>query len=310
MIFQNSSEAITFISQAEFRDYNASVDFSKYCSTLLRSKEGEKHGRDIVIRIRDAWAKIESNTKPIWNDLTEVAGLYPYVETQELSASALLRYEYHKSPFLKDVFLHEEQQQLSLELQSGKAVVVSAPTSFGKSLLIEEVIASRLYKQIVVIQPTLALLDETRKKLLKYREFYKIIVSTNQEPATDRGNIFLFTGERVVEYEYFDEIDFFVIDEFYKLSLGRDDDRAIALNQAFNRLLKFTNKFYLLGPMIKNIPVNFTQKFELVWFPTEFSTVAVDESSFEVIGKAKARDKKLKKKIIYLPFCIISKIKP
>lgn len=69
-------------------------------------------------------------------------------------------------------------------------MVVSAPTSFGKSLLIEEVIASKLYEQIVIIQPTLALLDETRKKLLKYKNWYKIIVSTSQEPTKEKGNIF------------------------------------------------------------------------------------------------------------------------
>jgi replicative superfamily II helicase len=40
----------------------------------------------------------------------------------------------------------------------------SAPTSFGKSLLIEEIVASKKYKNIIIIQPTLALLDETRKK--------------------------------------------------------------------------------------------------------------------------------------------------
>jgi len=296
MTFQTTHDAIKFISESQFIDYDESFDLSKFCSQLLRNKEEERFGRDIVIRIRDAWSKLQENTKPIWNDLTEAAGLYPYIDTESLSTSALLRYEYHKSPFMKDVFLHEEQQHLSVELQSRKAVVVSAPTSFGKSLLIEEVVASLLYKQIVIIQPTLALLDETRKKLLKYRDHYKIIVSTNQMPDENKRNIFLFTGERVVEYEYFESIDFFVIDEFYKLSLDRDDDRAIALNQAFNRLLKFTNKFYLLGPMVRNIPLSFKEKFELTWFPTDFSTVAVDESSLEITGNAKAKEKKQLKK--------------
>jgi superfamily II DNA/RNA helicase len=162
--------------------------------------------------------------------------------------------------------------------------------------LIEEIIASKLYKQIVIIQPTLALLDETRKKLLKYKDTYKIVVSTNQTPDETRGNIFLFTGERVVEYANFPKIEFFVIDEFYKLSLDRDDDRAISLNQAFHKLLKFTNKFYLLGPMIKSIPVSFKEKFDLTWFPTEFATVAVDEKSLEIQDRIKATEKKELKK--------------
>ncbi|WP_416224429.1 hypothetical protein [Acinetobacter tandoii] len=74
--------------------------------------------------------------------------------------------------------------------------MVSAPTSFGKSLLIEEIIASNKFKNIVTIQPTLALLDETRQKLKKY-ENYKLIVKTSQNSSLEKGNIYLFTAERV-----------------------------------------------------------------------------------------------------------------
>lgn len=300
MIFKDVHTAIEFLTDSAQLSYDDSFVLSQFCSIQLSNKETEGLARDIVIRVRDAWDKIPETTKPIWNSLTEAVGLYPYVDPEQLSTSSLIKYEYHKSPYLNDVYLHEEQQQLSVELQSGRSVVVSAPTSFGKSLLIEEVIASGIYRQIVIIQPTLALLDETRKKLLKYREHYKIIVSTNQEPDGDKGNIFLFTGERVVEYVNFPPIDFFVIDEFYKLSLDRDDDRAITLNQAFYRLLKYTNKFYLLGPMIKSIPVSFKNKFQMTWFPTEFATVAVDEKSLEIMDKVKAKEKKeLKKNALF-----------
>jgi hypothetical protein len=296
MTFTDVRTAVSYISNSTQIGYNESFELSQMCSIMLSKKEEESNGRDIIIRIRDAWDKVHETTKPIWNDLTEAAGLYPYVDPESLSQSALLRYEFHKSPFLENVYLHEEQQTLSMELQSKRSVVVSAPTSFGKSLLIEELIASKIYKQIVIIQPTLALLDETRKKLLKYRDNYKIIVSTNQTPEEGKGNIFLFTGERVVEYKSFPPIDFFVIDEFYKLSLERDDDRAISLNQAFHKLLKFTNKFYLLGPMIKNIPVSFKEKFDLIWFPTEFATVSVDERNLEIRENLKAKEKKEHKK--------------
>jgi hypothetical protein len=251
-MFENIKSVISFISDSENISYEESFDLSRYCSLLLSSKETEKNGRDIIIRVLDAWKKIPKNTQPIWNDLIAAAGLYPYVDPETLSQSALLRYEYHKSPFLNNIYLHEEQQTLSVELQSKRSIVVSAPTSFGKSLLIEELIASKIYKQIVVIQPTLALLDETRKKFIKYKDIYKVIVSTSQEPDKIKGNIFLFTGERLVEYKNLPPIDFFIIDEFYKLSIDRDDDRSIALNQAFYRLLQNTNKFYLLGPMIKS----------------------------------------------------------
>lgn len=300
MTFENLTTAISFVRDSEQINYDDSFALSQFCSKLLSRKEEESGARDLVIRVCDAWDKIPKGTRPIWNSLIEAAGLYPYVNSELLLESALLRYEYHKSSHLSGIYLHEEQQKLSLELLSGHSVVVSAPTSFGKSLLIEEIIASGIYRNIVIIQPTLALLDETRKKVLKYKNTYKIIVSTNQRPSENVGNIFLFTGERVVEYIHFPSIDFFVIDEFYKLSLDRDDDRAITLNQAFHKLLKHTSRFYLLGPMIKNIPISFKEKFDLLWFPTEFATVAVDEKSLEINSGIKAVEKKaLKKKKLF-----------
>jgi hypothetical protein len=138
-------------------------------------------------------------------------------------------------------------------------------------------IASKKYNNIVVVQPTLALLDETRKKFLKYYDNYKIIVSTNQLPSSDLRNVFLFTPERVVEYQNFPHIDFFVIDEFYKLSLDRKDDRGIILNQALNKLLKFTRRFYFLGPNVSSVPQEFHDKYDFQWIDTNFATVAVDE---------------------------------
>ena len=279
MMFHNYEEAISFINEKEAISFDDSFALSSFCSKLLKDADYENNGRELVIRALDAWGKIDKKTHPIWYDLIESSGLYPYLNGASLKGSGLLRYEFHKSPYLEGYYLHEEQQIISFELLSKKSVVLSAPTSFGKSLLIEEMVASNIYKNIVIIQPTLALLDETRKKLKKYKDSYKIIVSTNQVPSYEKGNLFLFTGERVVEYVNFDSIDFFVIDEFYKLSLDRDDERAVVLNQAFYKLLKFTNIFYLLGPVVRSVPDEFKKTFHFLWYHTNFSTVAVDEIS-------------------------------
>ena len=49
------------------------------------------------------------------------------------------------------IYMHREQKKLSEYLNSDKNVVASAPTSFGKSLLIEELVASQKFKNIVII---------------------------------------------------------------------------------------------------------------------------------------------------------------
>ncbi|MCB0395854.1 MAG: DEAD/DEAH box helicase, partial [Flavobacteriales bacterium] len=227
MSYSSFSEAVSLLQNAQLIQHSESFELAKYCAGLLRDKTLEDNGRELIIRVLDAWDKIDTATKPMWNDLIEASGLYPYVNDEFIKGAGLLRYELHRSPFLKDYFLHEEQHQISMNLLSEESVVLSAPTSFGKSLLIQEIVASGKYKNIVIVQPTLALLDETRKKLRKYGDKYKIILSTSHEPSETDGNVFLFTGERVVEYKHFNTVDFFVIDEFYKLSPDRDDERAV-----------------------------------------------------------------------------------
>lgn len=246
----------------------------KSCSKFII--EDEQNAQKIVINILNNRDKFDHKLDPILTDLVEAVGFYPYLEKENLildSTDSIIRKEYHHSNNV-DKFLHEDQKHLLSLLNSDKNIIVSAPTSFGKSLLIEEFVASRKFKNIIVIQPTLALLDETRKKLLKYDEYYKIIVRTSQEASLDKGNLFLFTAERVNEYKNFPKIEFLIIDEFYKLSANRDDERADSLNNAFHYIIKeFNCKFYLLGPNIDGISEGFTEKYNAVFYITKSSLV-------------------------------------
>lgn len=195
-------------------------------------------GRNHLIKVIDVWNQVPTSMKPMWEDLIESVGFYPYIEKFKMTVSDLdarIRQEYHRSNYIFDKTLHSKQKELSDLVLSKQNVIVSAPTSFGKSLLIEEIVASGIYTNIVIIQPTLALLDETRIKLKQYADQYKIIVRTSQEATEEKGNIFLLTAERVLEYPELPDIDLLIIDEFYKLSKQREDNRANILNIAFLR---------------------------------------------------------------------------
>ncbi|NVM37445.1 MAG: helicase [Candidatus Lokiarchaeota archaeon] len=289
----NMQEILSYISRIDYIPLEKSFALSKMCSQLLGDEKTESRGREFVIRMLDVWEKIEPKTHDIWNDLVEAAGLHLYVEYKKLSGSSCIRHEYFRSKYLPNIYFHEEQMQLLHILNSDNSLILSAPTSFGKSLLIEEIIASKRYNNIVIIQPTLALLDETRKKLNKYRKYYDIVVNTSH--ISKRENvIFLFTGERVVEYQNFPKIDFFIIDEFYKLSISRDDERAPILNLALYKLKKMTDKFYMLGPNIKSIPSGFTEKYKSKWHRTNFSTVAINVKDVTEEQKIKKKEKENK----------------
>lgn len=270
--------------------YDQSFNMAIKCAQLLESSEPKdvKLGREVIIWVLNRYNDLPSETKPIWNDLIESAGFYPYINNiskeSDLSSESLAdktRIASYESDYL-DKFLHVEQKIISKRLFSGKNLVVSAPTSFGKSLLIEEIVASRKYKNIVIIQPTLALLDETRIKLKKYSDFYKIIVRTAQTVSdAEKGNLFLLTAERVMEYDELPEIDFLIIDEFYKLSLRRADDRADVLNNAFLKVLNTGRpQFYLLGPNIGGITPGFEERYNAEFYKTDFSMVANKKIDF------------------------------
>lgn len=267
-------------------------EYTQLCSKFLRNSETEHLGRKIIINVLDNWDKISPKFHEIWTDLIEAAGFYPYLEKdrEQLhlnSTASLIRKQFHCSPNLEGKILHEEQFFLNKLLQNEKNLIVSAPTSFGKSLLIEEVVASLKYCNIVIIQPTLALLDETRKKLSKYKNHYKIIVRTTQEPSKSKKNLFLLTAERVMEYKGLPKIDFFIIDEFYKLSAKRDDERSDVLNNAANLLLnKHGSRFYLLGPNINKISDGFAKKYNAEFYSTNYSLV--DNISVDVYLKHNA----------------------
>lgn len=273
-------EILKVIDTADTIDIETSFQYAKLCSIALASKDTSAYEdvERVVIHILDKWNSLADETKPIWGDIAESVGFYPYTQRDSTMTSGVLSEEmrlmYHKSKYMSNMYLHRKQKELSEMIFLGQNIIVSAPTSFGKSLLIEEVIASNKFKNIVIIQPTLALLDETRRKLQKYNETYKIVVRTTQEPSETKSNIFLFTAERVCEYVHFRNVDFLVIDEFYKLSGNRDDERSSALNNAFYKLLKsYKPQFYLLGPNIDKISEGFTEKYNAVFYKSKYSLV-------------------------------------
>lgn len=279
-------ETINYIESTDKINFESTFNIYKYCSALI--VEDEQNAQKLLVNILGNKSKFEPNLDFVLADLIEGVGFYPYIKKEDLkitSTDALIRNAYHQSDNL-DKVLHEDQKYLLSLINSDKNVIVSAPTSFGKSLLIEEIVATSKFENIIVIQPTLALLDETRRKLMKYDDRYKLIVRTSQEPSIEKGNLFLLTAERVNEFKNLPRIDLIIIDEFYKLSAKRDDERADSLNNAFNYVLKtFNPKFYLLGPNIDSISEGFTEKYNAVFYKTKSSLV--DTKSIDIYSAHK-----------------------
>ncbi len=191
------------------------------------------------------------------NTLIREVGLYQYIDAETSNWS---------DRFAKEMFkvntgeglqtIHLEQSDVLKRLINGDNIALSAPTSFGKSFIIDAFIANKLPRNVVIIVPTISLTDETRKRLnKKFSDRYKIITTPNISPGA--YNIFVFPQERAVMYvEMIKEIDLLIIDEFYKISKENDSERASKLQEALIKLDHKAKQKYFLAPNISTIKQN------------------------------------------------------
>ena len=78
-------------------------------------------------------------------------------------------------------------------LMHDENIVLSAPTSMGKSVIIDALIASNKYNRIVCVVPTIALIDETRRRIhKKFGNMYEVIHHNTQNAKTNNVIYILF----------------------------------------------------------------------------------------------------------------------
>ena len=225
---------------------------------------------------------------------------------------------YHKANIsfgTNTIVLDGFQKEIIDKYQSldNKRIIVSAPTSFGKTYILQEIICinKNIYNNIMLILPTIALLNETYSKItnlnnnlnLKYK-----IITTNYEETSER-NIFIFTPERALKFIGLNKItlDFFFFDELYKidesLQLPEDlsdnqsgvatsiDKRAIAFRTCLYLLSKTIKDFYLAGPFISFNSLSgtgfdeFIKKYNITVFSINFDpTLRITYSAWKKSG--------------------------
>ena len=290
MLAEEYNNIIKQIKNKSFTWYDY-FSLAKDLNTILETEDSSEKqlARNIIIYIIDNWLNIPQELHKLYTDIVTKCGFYPYLEKEQENfyldnLRGEISKEFHKANYIKgNIYFHSAQQEVcDLLLNTESNLVISAPTSFGKSLLIEELVASNKYKNIVVIQPTLALLNETRNNLRKYEDQYKIIVRVADEPDEKKGNLFLLTAERVMEYKDMPHIDMFILDEFYKISQKRDDERYEVLNNACNKMLNIhKSRFYFLGPNIDKISQEFIDKYDVIFKKYDYTLVVNEESEIK-----------------------------
>jgi hypothetical protein len=267
-------------------------------SHIVNRGQPEWEGRDLVIRSLDKFELFDEVEKSLLLSLVRTVGLFPYITPHlgNVSFSDRLAYEVHRVEGVeKGMVFHRLQAHVFHLLMQGRNVVLSAATSVGKSLVIDAVLAQGKFRKVVVIVPTIALIDETRRRLVRrFKQLCNVITHPSQEANESLINVYLLTQERVLQRDDLGDVEFFVIDEFYKLDLASDSDeknRSIDLSLAFHKLAKQGAQFYLLGPHIQNIQG--LDGYEYNFIPSNFSTVAVDVTQYNLRTRGDERKEKL-----------------
>lgn len=245
-----------------------------------RRPEKVEEGRERLIRFLDSFDRGTDSEVAIVDSLCAYFGLFPYVRqgSKFLSTNEAMAYEFHRPDVElsnESFVFHEDQAKVYFRLLDGESVILSAPTSFGKSAILDALVASRRWDNFVVIVPTVALIDEVRRRLTAFSRSYRLVTHPTQ-PSGER-NIYILTQERFLDLPSVPQVDFFMIDEFYKLcSTGADDQRMSLLNIAWKQLRSTGAQYYLAGPNVDRLAHSLDESLRQSLVVSRFQTVAVD----------------------------------
>lgn len=215
--------------------------------------------------------------------------------SRQYSFDSLVYSAFATSALDDKIALHPEQRKILSLIARNRGLIFSAPTSFGKTFVVFEYICREQPQNIVMVVPTLALIDEYKQKIIRqYKEKfsnYNIYLSIDPEKAYDfsQNNIFIVTHDRVIDentVSLFESIDFLVIDEVYKLQKDTSNERVLILNIAYYNMVKRSSKYVLLAPFISG--VEHLERLDDVpaFYSTNYSPVVNDVKVYDILSES------------------------
>lgn len=214
--------------------------------------------------------------------------------SREYSFASLVYSAFATSTLDSNISLHPEQRKVLELIEKNRGLIFSAPTSFGKTFIVFEYICRVQPQNVVMVVPTLALIDEYKQKIIRqYKDSfsdYNIYLSIDPEKTYDfsKKNIFIVTHDRVIDEStvaLFESIDFLVIDEVYKLQKDTSNERVLILNIAYYNMVKRSKKYVLLAPFISGVE-NLEKLVDVPFFySTNFSPVVNDVKIYNILSE-------------------------
>jgi hypothetical protein len=248
-------------------------------SALSETEREAEASLEIAIRLLEARrnGQVPDDCIQAVEFLAEECGLYPYIDMELFGLLTQTVIEAHAVQLDEKLYLHSKQMQILLWLLDGDSVVLSAPTSFGKSLLVDAFLARKRPHTVVVILPTIALIDETRRRYGRnFGNAYHVITTVAEIYDQTLPTIFVLTQERFLKRKDDLKIDLLFVDEFYKLDPDRGDTRFETLNLALYRALPVAKQSFMAGPHIRKIELGQKWSGNFRFVRTDYRTVTVN----------------------------------
>ncbi|XMB73096.1 helicase-related protein [Mycoplasmatota bacterium WC30] len=161
---------------------------------------------------------------------------------------------------------HRKQIEILEEFKNPEnRFFLTAPTTFGKTYIVYEVLRKMDYNNICLIFPTIALMSENilrifnDETLVFLRTKYSVHTLSKSKIGKDM-NLFLFTPERYLSFRDQSDInfDFVFVDEAYKLDnsyiideIQSENERDISYRLCIDDVCKTTRDILLAGPYLE-----------------------------------------------------------
>lgn len=138
-------------------------------------------------------------------------------------------------------YLNSGQLSLLKDIENYKKILIAAPTSFGKTSIVNEYLINNFEKcnKVMYVIPTNSLIEELYIKFLHFNKVYNLNYKISTNPIFfDERFLLILTPERFLMYcsNYdLNELDLIVMDETYKI----EDENNNFLDVVNNRSVRF-----------------------------------------------------------------------
>jgi len=297
------------------------MDFKKRAATVIKELSAYKNGNGHIHRLISnvcALFDIASKEKLYPQDysflrfIASDIGIPQYYDLLcaknnisgiELSLSDVLAVTQDSTLCVSEnIFLHRYQKEVfdCFVLGVQNRYFLSAPTSFGKTYIIYEIIKKMAYDNVVLIFPTIALLGENYLKLLDLRKKNSFwaqysVHTLSDEETTSTKNLWIYTPERFMSFidkHRTQQFDFIFIDEIYKIdnqyiidveTIG-ENERDISFRIALFDTCLRAKDILLAGPYITFPDKKHNRSLE--YFLSDNSFTVLNYNNVEIVNKS------------------------